>query len=652
VYRRAVSKPTVRLTAGGPIVVGRASTVTIEVVASEATRVEYIALRIEGQQGWSIGHGKSRVRVDANLPEREVRLMDAGELASGSVTAFDVDLRLPRGTAPTHDVSPAHAALRLRVHVSLPWRIDVRSKFEAQVRLAPPERVERSPVVLSSAGRRTGAREPRLEVSLASSHLVAGEMVVGSVALFNLDNRAWVDLALVPVLRLYGRGKPRDRRGVPLRLRHELPADHGGRSIPFSFALPARMTPTFESVTHALSWRLEVSSDSVFGRDVKVAHPVHVVDAAAAEVSLPLQAAPRLADEWVTTLFTMVAAREGWQLEAPPANDGDDADRPPAIVRALAGGARVRIDYVYRGDEGMGLRARVEHPPLGLGLTVVHGSTLRHLFWRDVEAGVPAWDRAHLVTARFPAQAAPFLAAAVPALVAAEATLGTMVRWDDHALSFERALPAIRDADVAPTMVALERLAAALVSARATIALPPGVGVELPAWHALASWLDGDLAIGDLTLTGTLAGAPVLVTLEWEDGRAVRVRASVGDGAIADEALRAVALKLPQPLADVLSARIPEAVVDCVARWPTDIVDVEVAGGVATGELALAADDTGAGTGTGSDTGTGAGSDAGTGTGSDAGLGRVPVDAGRVRALVAALRDLLTAVAPPAAPAL
>jgi hypothetical protein len=603
---------------------------TIEVTTDDEAKVEFIDVHVEGRQGWSIGSGKARVTVSHELPTWSARLMDEGSLAPRTSTPFDVRFPLPRGTAPTHEIAPAHASLRVRVHVSLPWRIDVRSTFELPVRLPPPAHVDRTPVVVRSGGPRPAPDAQRMEVSLASSRLVAGEVLIGSVALYNLDARRRIDVELVPILRLYGRGQPRERRGVPLRARLALPVDHGGRATPLSLALPATLTPSFETVTHALGWRLEVTSDTPFGREVAVRHPLEVVDAAAAATSARLTAAPRLADDRIEALLRATATGTAWRVEPRP----EDEHALPSIARDLGGAGDVRLTYSYRGDEGTFLRARVEHPSLGLGLRVAPGSVLRHLFWSDVEAGVPAWDRAHVVAARFGAQARPFLAAAVPAVVVATDVLGALVSWDDHALTFERAMPIIHEEDLRSMQWAVEAVAGAIERARASaIAPPPGLAVDLPAWRALAASLDGDLAAGDLTLTGTIGGVPATATLEWEGARPVRVRALVGDAETAGEQLRRASLRLAQPLADVLAFGMPEAVVDCVARWPTDIVDVQVADGVASGTIALVPAAAGDGDGDG-----------------DAATAPLATDPERVRTLLLSLRALLAALVPAAAP--
>lgn len=608
-----MAKPTVRIERPAALTVGEEHAIGVEVTTDRPTRVDWIDARLEGQQGWAIGGGKSRVAVDTAFPSLTVRLMEAGELPTG-VSRFTTNVRLRPGTAPSHDLDPAYARLRLDVDIALPWKFDFNARFELPVRLPPPAHVERTPVIVRSPAR-AAPGAPRLELSLASSRVIAGEVVVGSLAVFHVDDRKprVVELAFVPVLRLHGRGRVRERRAAAVVGHVTLAAGSAGTATSFELRLPATLVPSFETVSHALDWQLVASTGSLFGVKLEVGCPIAIVDAAAAATTARLTEAPCLADAWIETLFTVVAARAGWRL-APPGPGGPGKDEGRAIVRAVDGG-EVAIAYAYRGEAGAFLVARIEHARLGLGLQVAPGSTLRHLFWRDVEVDIAAWDRAHLVSARTPAQAVPFLRAAVPALMAA-AGLGALVRWDDSALVIERPVATIREATMMEAIGLVEGLAAAIDAARAAIAPPPDLAVELAAWRELATWLDGALAVGDLSIDGALAELPVAVRLRWHDERPVAVRATVGDPALASDALRPIVLRLACPLADMLAADVPAAVVDCVGRWPVDIVDVEVVDGVAAGSLRLPAE------------------------------GPIAVDAARVRELVGELRALLAAASP------
>ena len=546
--------------------------------------------------------------------------MGPGVLTAGTTTRLAARFTLPPGTPPSHDMAPAYARMRFRVHISIPWRIDVRRRYDFAVRLPPPPVVERVPLAFRSTPVTAAPGTPRIEVGLASTRLIAGETLVGSLAVFHLGDRSEreVELTLVPTLTLK-RGRARTRRGPTIGTTVTLPAGSAGTSIPFQLALPATMLPTFDTVTHALRWQLVARAGSFFGGTVEAAIPLEIVDASAAATTPRLVAAPRLADEQVASLFAAFAAGHGWHAAVPDADEDAHLAGQVAVERRV-GDSVLRLAYAYRGAHGTFLVAHLDHPHLGLGLSVTPGSSLRHLFFRDLEIDIAAWDRAHVVVARTAAQTTPVLRAIVPALVRAE-RLGSLVRWTDDDLVFERAVSAVEPPELAAMGALLEHLALVIAAARPTITPPPGVRVDVPAWAALATWLEGALALGDLSIRGALEGAPVEVGLEWgPDDRATAVRAAVGDPGAATAELRAITLAFPRPAADVLGDPAGDRLVEQVTRWPAEIVDLRVEDGVASASLRLAP---------------GAGPE---------------VDAARVRELVLGLRAVLVALAPATGP--
>ncbi len=611
-----MARPTVAIVLREPPIVGRTCTVEFQVTVDKLTPVEFIDARLEGQQGWRIGGGKSAVSHHAALPRLEVRLMEAGELPAATTSTFVLRFDLPAGAAPSHDLAPAFARLRLDLHISIPWRLDGRYTFMLPARLPPPARVERTPAIARSAPVTSAADGPRLELSLASSALVVGEVVVGSVALFHTDDRKprEVELMFMPVLTLAGRGRERERVGVGMAARVVVPAGAAGTAVPFRVELPPTTTPSFATRTHQLHWRLVASTDSLFTARLSASCGLTLVDAAAAATATPLAAAPRIADQWIETVFTVVAAATGWRFV--PA--GDDEDQGPALVGEVAGG-EASVRYAYRGTDGTFLVSRLAHAPLGLGLTVTPGSALRHWLWSDVEIDLAAWDRAHHVVARFSAQAAPFLRAVAPAQMATGA-LGTLARWDDDAMVFERPMGRIAEAELRLMIETLTARADTLDRARAAISPPPEPVVDLAAWRELATSLTGELTPGDLGVDGTLAGLPVRVEVLWHDARAVAIRAWLGDPTISSPAVRACQLHLPRPLADVLTVRASDAVLDCLARWPAELVDLADHDGVAAASLPLTGD------------------------------GPRAIDPERARALLHALRALVAALDPAGSP--
>lgn len=609
-----MGKPRVQVTVPAPLVIGGDAVVDLEIEVDAPLRVNEVVAHLWVRQGWSLSEGSSSVGFDRDRELRRWRLCGEGALAPGRPLVSRIAFPLSVELAPSHRFPFARAALRLTVELDLPWALDRRHDFALEARAPVPSPVPRTPVIVHSADRREGADAPRIELSLASSTIIAGEVLVGSIALYHLDDRRAVDLTFVPHLRLFGAGAPRPWRAPGRAFRIALPADHGGKAVPFTIALPADLPPTFRSRTHALDWEVVASTGGLLVSEHALRHPVVVLDRAASATAAPLVTPPRLGEDRVATLFAAAAARAGWRV-MPPA-----ADEPIAIARGYAGG-ELRLAYDYRGDAGTFVVARVEHRPLGLGLSVVPSTLVHHLFWHDVEVGLAAWDRAHRVEVRDPAQAVPFLREVVPQLDEA-GDLGRLRSWDDRVLVLERAAGVAADGDLAASMAALARLADGIVAARARIAPPAAAPADLAAWRGLATWLEGDLCPGDLSVRGALDGRPVTLELARSGGRPTRLVATVGSPATASEAARAVVLTLDQPLADVLAAGTPEPVVLAVAAWPTDVRHVAVADGVATGQVALAGE----------------------------GTAPVALDPAGARALVLALRGLLTALEPATTP--
>src|SRR3954462_13230771 len=102
------SAPRVELRVPGIIFLGQRATLQIEVTAKEATKIDFIKVRIQGRQGWEVGSGKSSVSHAATYPNLEIRLAGPGTLEPGTVE-YQATFTLPADAAPTHDQSPAYA---------------------------------------------------------------------------------------------------------------------------------------------------------------------------------------------------------------------------------------------------------------------------------------------------------------------------------------------------------------------------------------------------------------------------------------------------------------------------------------------------------------------------------------------------------------
>lgn len=605
------SAPDVQVFAPTTWFVGQHAVIEIEVAAKEETKVDFIDVRGTGNQGWDIGAGEHRISQHAKYPELKARVMDAGVLPAGT-SRFAARFELPEGCAPSHDLDPAFARFEVFVHVSIPWWIDGRYRFHVPVRVPPPRRIERTPLAVRSTPASAPADKPRLELSLASTRLIAGETLVGSCAVFHVDDRKprELDVMLVPVLKLHRAGRVRERRAATYNISIPLPAGSAGTNIPFQFRLPDAMTPSFQTITHELHWHLVASYGSFFGGKEEVSLPLEIVDASAAATTARLQVAPRLADQRVLAAFEQFARPHGWVV-----TPGLDEDEGPTLQRAHAG-CELGISYAYRGKDGTFLVARLAHPSLGLGLAVTPSSSLRHVFFRDIEIDVAAWDRAHLVAARSPEQTIPFLREATPAVLAAIKAIGPLVRWDDDALVFERPIVSVEEPDLRRIATALAELATHITATRGAISTPPGVEVETTAFAELAQRWRGRFTPGDLSIDGVLDTAPVELGLAWDEaGKPYCIRASVGSPHDASEQARRVSLSLPRPAADALT--VPEHLVSQLVAWPADFRDLHVHDGVVGASLVLDGP---------------------------------RVDAARVRELVLALRAVLAAIDPAASP--
>ncbi len=498
---------------------------TVELTAPRETKVEYIDVRVRGRQGWATGAAEASRHFGVDLPSLEKRVMDKGILEEGK-RSFPLSFTLPRGTAPSHTLSPAQARLVIDVHVAIPWWRDGKYSFVAPVRLPPPASIQRTPLVTRMPFD-AAPGEPRMELSLASSTLVAGETIVGSCAVFHLPDTSdrTVTISFDPTVRMLSVGwsRPGETVGVGYRSTVTIPAGSSGQAVPFRIGMPKDITPSFKTATHEIAWHMTASLGSFFrGTKLSLRVPLTIVDERAATMLPALTLTPRVADERVVAAFERFAATRAMTVVV------DELDRypdeQPALV-ASVGDCELRVGYAYRGEQGTFLVGRVLYPPLGLGLDVTPSSGFRELFSRDIEIDVAAWDRAHHVDGREAAQVVPLLRAAIPGVA-----VGSLVRWSDDQLVTERSVGAVDDIVLARVVGALEVVAAAISQARRAIPLPGGITADVDKWRALADKLRGQLIVGDLSIRGgSLDLQPVEVGIGFnEEKKPIEMRATVG----------------------------------------------------------------------------------------------------------------------------
>jgi len=571
--------PLVEVRIPGEVFVGRPTPIIVEVTPKVPIDIEFISVAVQGNQYWVVGSGKSAVRHAIQYPNLGMRLAEASRLTEKQ--EFRTAFTLPPDTAPTHEHSFVHARLHIKVHVSIPWWPDGRYRFDIPVRVPPPPLVARQPVMTRNTA---DPGKPRLELSLASNAVVAGEALTGSFALYHVDDDKprTVELALVPRFHLFGRGRIRERTGSSHSYQVAMPAGGAGKMVPFSLQLPPDLTPTFQCGTHTLAWSLVAKFGGWFGPSGAVGVQLLVFDRAAAAVAPQLAVPPRLADQQVVATFAHVAQAHGWSM-AEPGEAGD-----PVIAREL-GPCTLSIAYVYRGEAGTALVAMLAHPSLGLDLEVTPGSLARHAFFHDIEAGVEGltkWDRDHHVRARDGVQAVPALRAMVPALAQVPAG-ASFVRWTDDAIVYERPISTLDARDLLALADAVAPLAPAIEAALAVV--PPPIESDVGAWREVAKALDGELVVGELAIDGgRLDGVPATIALQWDgDKRPRGLRVTVGDPQVASELARQVAFEIATPSLPSASAKLPDGVVGALASWPLEVTNLVVADGVARAEVTV-----------------------------------------------------------------
>ncbi len=547
----------IELVAPEEVFAGTVVELEVVIVSESITRIAFAEADVIGTQGWTLDGHEERWTE----PRVHVRMLGELLLSAGSRTRCKVPVALAETQPPTHEMRPAFATLEVRVVVSIAGGRDVRAVFPLRVRAATPRIVVRRPVSLATRSSRSV--DPRLEVSLASSRLAAGELMVGSVAVFHVDDKRprQIALALELTLHVYGYQRHHEQKADPQRFVVEIPAGGAGRSVPFEVLVPERVLPSFVADTHFTDWCLAARIDRL-----ELVLPLEILDASAGARTAPLIAAPGLAEARVAAVFEEFAAHHGWRAEA-------------ASIARAEGGVELRMAYDYRGADGTFLVAHCRYPSFGVGLDVLPSTGLRGLFSSGIQLGVPTWDERHLVHARNASQVVAPLRAVVPSLLSA-GVLGGVTRWGDEELVIERKIVTLDTADLLAASDALARIAPNLRRARDLVSPPAELVVDLPAWRQLARRWSGDLRPGDLAIAGTLDGAPVRLAVRFDDrGAAGALAATVGPTATGS---RSLAIEIAQPARNATACPAPLA--ELIATWPVELVDLRIADGAATAE--------------------------------------------------------------------
>lgn len=512
--------------------------------------VRYIDLRLVGTQWWG-----ALLVPTSRYPDLACRLMDGGVLAAGRHT-LTATFELPADLPPTYEIEWAWSHLHAEACVAFPFWSDVDARWRLSAWPLPSPSVEPAPAVVSTGP--LGAA--RLEVSLASNRLVAGQAATGTCNLVGLAGfvPSSVELSLIPVIRI----SPSEATECEEVCRHVISVPD--TSAPFSLEIPGDTAPSYTAPTHALEWQLGARAGKL-----AVRIPLGI---SAGAVAMPAPVQPRdlgEADEPAKYAFDDFAKQHGWREV-----DVREPDEVLAIQRQ-AETATLRLSLVDRAEGEPRVAAWVVHRPLGLGLNVTPRSRFLERWLQAVESDLMHWDRTHGVVANTATQAVPFLRGVVPTLLETAAVLGELAHWSDAEIVFERSTANPRVSELAAAEVALERVAAAI--GRAPIAPPPGLAVDLDAWRELAHALRGELVVGDLSIRGALDQRDVAITLNLPE-QPVAISVRVGPAA----ALPDLVLALERPAADAEREPVPEPIRALLARWPEDFVDLRIRHGIAS----------------------------------------------------------------------
>ncbi len=244
---------------------GVTSTMELEVALELPLEIAGIEVALRGIDGWSLVRTGRLERTHVLV----TRKLIGSALLQAEVHRFPFKFTPPSSMAPTHACDPAFSVTEARVRIRVPrfWRVDERRRFELCVGEPPPGHLDRIPATALSPDR-------SIELSLASTELVAGERVVGVCSASSP-----VALSLIAQLELFDHDTTHLRTGATYRLGEVSCAG----PTAFELALPTDAMPSFRAETHGLSWLLAAAAG-----DRSARQPVRIVDARAASRTTPL----------------------------------------------------------------------------------------------------------------------------------------------------------------------------------------------------------------------------------------------------------------------------------------------------------------------------------------------------------------------------
>src|SRR5262249_8577737 len=157
------------------------------------TPVDFVHIHFEG-----IETGRSQLNNEADqvleLVHLLARVVHKSSLPEGTCT-YRAVFPVPANAPPTYFGTLVGYRYWVKVHVAIPWWLDVEESYEATITLPPKERPPARPHASTSLK----GNEPFVEVSLANQRYAPGDVIEGGVAFGNIGGRTvrGMELSLV-----------------------------------------------------------------------------------------------------------------------------------------------------------------------------------------------------------------------------------------------------------------------------------------------------------------------------------------------------------------------------------------------------------------------------------------------------------------------
>lgn len=504
------SRPEVELRMPKTVTPGGELRVELKLTSGSPTPIDFVHVHFEGFETTRPQMNNDGQHVE-ELFHWMAKVADKGELAADTYNYRTV-FAVPPNAPPSYLGTLIEHRYWIKVHVAIPWWLDVEESYEATVVLAPQDRPPARPY----AGTSLRGNEPFVEVSLASQRYAPGDVIEGGVAFGNIAGRAvrGLELSLVGY-ELCRRLRSRTIEAHRFTAFKAVDAQSEGREVPFRFAVPPNTAPTFDTGRASLSWVFEVRLDMRGGPQV-----VHQTPLVIAPFDRPAEAGAmrrRIGQGRWHAVWDEVGRRAGLALDPTELQ----------LTGPMAGcSALVRIGDAQAGKEG--LVAELRWPNLGLGLSIQNRGLLD--FGADIDD--PRFNDRFRVRGRDEAQAR---AVVLPPL--REALLGfDEVYVDDEHAAVRSKAPGHDQPWIGRFVEQVKALAAAIDEAAAQVPPPPPMVAELPAYRRFAEELGGRLQVGNMSIFEARL-----------EGAAFDIETDFGRGAQPERTLITLAIDPPLP---------------------------------------------------------------------------------------------------------